>query len=277
MDMPRISLRNSKRLPNHQKDPGPPINDPGEVSDESYPHRTTQGPERTPVARGTVAGPADPGIARASGARADRAFRKGVRDMIAWAGLRLWLAARTVIRAVTMAHDEQVRMWECVLLTSGAAPLTAACPLRWVPSLGGYRLIGSHLPARTRAKRGGNPSWRPRAKIPAPASPAIRQEHPSQRTAASRRANPALMGPTAPALPTSGPRHRRRTPGHVIADSLPIAGLSAAARRAPRPRRRASTSGSCAPSTSTATPPAKNPGGGIFVWRWDIALPETRP
>jgi hypothetical protein len=67
--------------------------------------------------------------------------------LMAWAGRRLWLAARTVIRAVTMAQHEQVRMWECVLLTSGAAPLTAAGPLRWVPSLGGYRLAGSHLPA----------------------------------------------------------------------------------------------------------------------------------
>jgi hypothetical protein len=46
-----------------------------------------------------------------------------------------------------MAHHEQVSMWECVLLTSGAAPLTAAGLLRWVPSLGGDRLIGSHLPA----------------------------------------------------------------------------------------------------------------------------------
>src|SRR4029077_7284363 len=35
--------------------PGPcPINDPGEVSDESYPHRETEGP-------GTLAGPARPG------------------------------------------------------------------------------------------------------------------------------------------------------------------------------------------------------------------------
>jgi hypothetical protein len=47
-----------------------------------------------------------------------------------------------------MAHHEQVRMWECILQTSGAAPLTAAGPLRWVPSLGGYRLAGSHLPAQ---------------------------------------------------------------------------------------------------------------------------------
>ena len=47
-----------------------------------------------------------------------------------------------------MAHDEQVCMWECVLLTSGAAPLTAAGPLRWVPSLDGNRLVGSHLPTQ---------------------------------------------------------------------------------------------------------------------------------
>ncbi len=93
-------------------------------------------------------GPPDPGIVRAAGARADRAVGNGARDMMAWAGRRLWLAVRTVIRAVKMAHDEQVRMWECVLLTSGAAPLTAAGPLRWVPSLEGYRLEGSHLPAQ---------------------------------------------------------------------------------------------------------------------------------
>jgi len=66
--------------------------------------------------------------------------------MMAWAGRRLWLAVRMVIRAVRMAHHEQVCMWECVLLTSGAPPLTAAGPLRWVRSLDGYRLVGSHLP-----------------------------------------------------------------------------------------------------------------------------------
>ena len=90
--------------------------------------------------------PRGPGIARATGARAGRAVRNGARDMMARAGRCLWLAVRMVIRAVRMAHDEQVRMWEGVLLTSGAAPLTAAGPLRWVASLGGYRLIGSHLP-----------------------------------------------------------------------------------------------------------------------------------
>ena len=90
--------------------------------------------------------PPDPDIVRAKGARADRAVREGTRDMMARVGRHLWRAARTVIRAVKMTHHEQVSMWECVLLTSGAAPLDAAGPLRWVASLGGDRLAGSHLP-----------------------------------------------------------------------------------------------------------------------------------
>ena len=75
------------------------------------------------------------------------ALWKGGQDMIAWAGRRLSLAVRMVIRVVRMTHHEQVSMWECVLLPSGVAPLSAAGPLRWVPSLGGYRLVGSDLPA----------------------------------------------------------------------------------------------------------------------------------
>jgi hypothetical protein len=98
--------------------------------------------------------PPDPGYRPGQGARADSALRKGARDMMAWAGRRLRLAVRTAIRAVRMAHHEQVRMWECILLTSGAAPLTAAGPLRWVPSLGGYRLTGSHLPAQEPSETG---------------------------------------------------------------------------------------------------------------------------
>ena len=82
------------------------------------------------------------------------AFRKVARELTAWAGRRLWLAVRTVIRAVKMAHHEQVCMWECVLLTSGAAPLTAAGPLRWVRSLDGYRLAGRHLPAQDMTEPG---------------------------------------------------------------------------------------------------------------------------
>ena len=83
--------------------------------------------------------------------------------MIAWAGRCLWLAVQTVIRALRVAHDEQVCMWECVLLTSGAAPLTAAGPLRWVPSLNGNRLVGSHLPAQDSSQTRANPGWRLRA------------------------------------------------------------------------------------------------------------------
>ena len=95
-----------------------------------------------------------PDIVQGKGARADRAFRKGVRKTIAWTGRCLWLAAWTVIRAVKMAHDGQVHMWECVLATSGTVPLTAADPLRWVPSLGGHRLVGSHLPAHDPSETG---------------------------------------------------------------------------------------------------------------------------
>jgi hypothetical protein len=76
------------------------------------------------------------------------------RGLMAWAGRRLWPAVWMMIRAVKMAHDEQVRMWECILQTSGAAPLTAAGPLRWVPSLDGYRLAGSHLPAQDPSETG---------------------------------------------------------------------------------------------------------------------------
>ena len=107
-----------------------------------------------PRARALSPDPPDPGIGRLSGARADRAFRAGTRDLMACAGRRLWLAAWTVTRAVTMAHHEQVRMWECILLTSGAAPLTAAGPLRCVRSLDGDRLAGSHLPAQDRTETG---------------------------------------------------------------------------------------------------------------------------
>ena len=107
-----------------------------------------------PRARALSPAPPDPDIAQAKGARPDRAFRKGAGDMMAWAGRRPRLAAWMVIRAVKTAHHEQVRMWESILLTSGAAPLTAAGPLRWVPSLGGYQLAGSHLPAQDPSETG---------------------------------------------------------------------------------------------------------------------------
>ena len=68
-----------------------------------------------------------------------------VRGMIARVGRRIWLAVRALVRGVRKAQNEQVYMWECLLLTSRAAPPTATGPLRWVPSLDGHQLVGSYL------------------------------------------------------------------------------------------------------------------------------------
>jgi hypothetical protein len=74
--------------------------------------------------------------------------------MMAWIGRRPRLAVRTIIRAVKVANDEQVRMWESVLLTSRAVPATVTGPLRWVPSLDGDRLAGSYLPTWDQSETG---------------------------------------------------------------------------------------------------------------------------
>ena len=66
--------------------------------------------------------------------------------MIARVGRRVVRAVRTVIRAVKKAHDEQVSAWESILSANRAVPQTPTGPLRWVNSLDGYRLVGSHLP-----------------------------------------------------------------------------------------------------------------------------------
>lgn len=72
--------------------------------------------------------------------------------MMARVGRRAWLAVRRVIRAIKIANDEQVYMWECLLVSSRAVPLAATGPLRWVPSLEGKRLVGSHLPSQARSE-----------------------------------------------------------------------------------------------------------------------------
>ena len=64
--------------------------------------------------------------------------------MIARVARRAWLAVRTAVRGVRKPSHEQVHMRECLLLTSTAE----TGPLRWVPSLEGYRLVGSYLPAQ---------------------------------------------------------------------------------------------------------------------------------
>jgi hypothetical protein len=74
--------------------------------------------------------------------------------MIARGGRCLRLAVRTVIRAARTANDQQVRMWESVLLTSRETPLAATGPLRWVPSPDGYLLVGSHMPAQDPSETG---------------------------------------------------------------------------------------------------------------------------
>jgi hypothetical protein len=74
--------------------------------------------------------------------------------MMAWLGGRIRLAVRTVIRAARTANDQHVYMWECLLLTSGAVSPLAAGPLRWVPSLDGYRLVGSYLSAQDQTETG---------------------------------------------------------------------------------------------------------------------------
>jgi len=58
----------------------------------------------------------------------------------------LWRALRQGARAIRVLHDEQVYMWERFYLANRAlVPQTG--PLTWVPTLDGYRLTGSHLPA----------------------------------------------------------------------------------------------------------------------------------
>lgn len=74
--------------------------------------------------------------------------------MTARAGRRLQVVIRTVIRAVRTANDQQVHMWDSVLLTSRETPLVATGPLRWVPSLDGYLLVGSHMPVQDPSETG---------------------------------------------------------------------------------------------------------------------------
>jgi hypothetical protein len=77
--------------------------------------------------------------------------------MIGWAGKCLWLAVRTVIRAVKIANYEQVHMWECVLLTSGGyrypQPVRCAGFRRWTVAGSSAAICRP----RIRTKRAGNP------------------------------------------------------------------------------------------------------------------------
>ena len=73
--------------------------------------------------------------------------------MTAWVGRCVRLAIRKVIGAVRKAIDGQEYVWECVLLSSGAA-VTATGQLRWISSPDGYRLVGSYLSAQDPSEAG---------------------------------------------------------------------------------------------------------------------------
>ena len=58
-------------------------------------------------------------------------------------------AVRTVRRAARILRDlhrEQVHTWEIIWQASRAVPAARTGPLRWVLTLDGYQLTGSHLP-----------------------------------------------------------------------------------------------------------------------------------
>jgi hypothetical protein len=66
VDMPSIFPDEFEANAESPEGPGPClIHDPGEVSDEAYPHRRTEGSERIPMARALSADPRDPDIVRA--------------------------------------------------------------------------------------------------------------------------------------------------------------------------------------------------------------------
>jgi hypothetical protein len=122
----------------------------------------------------------------------------------------------------------------------------------------GAALLAATAAAGIIAKRGGRPVGRPRAKMSAlgTASGSARNI-PSHRTVTSRSANPASYAPTAPAPPTSGPRHRGRTPGpgqtdHPCPHAFPAGDLTGGQQR-DRPAR------DCAGSPRSVLPQPAGP------------------
>ena len=58
----------------------------------------------------------------------------------------LWRAVCRAARALGRLHADQVHGWE-VWAQANRAAVLAEGPLRWVPTLDGRRLAGSHMPA----------------------------------------------------------------------------------------------------------------------------------
>ena len=58
----------------------------------------------------------------------------------------LWRAVCRAVQALGRLHGEQVQAWE-VWAQADRAAVPAEGPLRWVLTLDGRRLAGSHVPA----------------------------------------------------------------------------------------------------------------------------------
>ncbi len=65
--------------------------------------------------------------------------------MMAEFGRLLWQATRCCVRALRDLYGDLEQASECYWLSSRAA-VPRPGPMVWVPSLDGYRLVGSHLP-----------------------------------------------------------------------------------------------------------------------------------
>jgi len=61
-------------------------------------------------------------------------------------GATLWRAVRRAASALRHVHCEQTLMWE-LWCQANRATVPSTGPLRWVLTLDGHRLAGSHLPA----------------------------------------------------------------------------------------------------------------------------------
>ncbi len=61
-------------------------------------------------------------------------------------GATLWPAVRSAAAALRHLHREQTLIWE-LWWQANRATVPSAGPLRWVLTLDGHRLAGSHLPA----------------------------------------------------------------------------------------------------------------------------------
>ena len=69
----------------------------------------------------------------------------------------LWRAVCRAARALGRLHSEQVQGWEVWAQANRAAVPAEEGPLRWVATLDGRRLAGSHLPASTGLRAGETP------------------------------------------------------------------------------------------------------------------------